>query len=430
VAVDLPFLTAYAPPGTSEGVLDPLGLYQIADQLAVELVPAVRERMQRIRFLTAMAVGSLVTEGLEDDPSVRDASPYLVWEWLLVEAIVRTKQGDPAIWGVPGTLVTRRALERYGYLDAASYLKTPRIFGFNGIYKRLAVHLGIVDVNLAPGPNAEELADAWAKDRGLEGLAAAKPTLHEWAATVRRGLAERPPRTKASWTERRWTELADAFAPAGIRGREKRLLKQLLLSADERSLNALPEIWNLQDEFSDESFSEESLHARLRSVAPRFAPLLGAIRRYEAMARHLQDAFDVLRAEAGRFDVQGYAVAEVAKDPDFARCVADLCRRFERANEALAVLPRIGGMVSATFQERFRAFAEPMSVPAYAHALCDHHVRIQKGKGDKRAWFDTLGGGRIFLRLAYREPRRALQLDRYVHDYRGRPIRRFKADLS
>jgi hypothetical protein len=83
MATSLPFMTSYDPPGTSEGTLDPLGLYQIADQLAVQLVPAVRERMQRIRFFTAMAVGALVTEGLEDDPRQRDASPYLVWEWLI-----------------------------------------------------------------------------------------------------------------------------------------------------------------------------------------------------------------------------------------------------------------------------------------------------------------------------------------------------------
>jgi len=84
-----PFLTGYDPPGTSEGTLDPLGLYQIADQLAVQLVPGVRERMQRIRFLTAMAVGSLVTEDFEDNPELRDASPYLVWEWLVVEALIK-----------------------------------------------------------------------------------------------------------------------------------------------------------------------------------------------------------------------------------------------------------------------------------------------------------------------------------------------------
>src|SRR5512140_3346672 len=96
----LPFLTAYDPPGASEGTLDPLGLYQIADQLAVALVPAVRERMQRIRLLTAMAVGALVTEDVDHDPTQRDASPYLVWEWLVVEALVRERRDHPSLWGV------------------------------------------------------------------------------------------------------------------------------------------------------------------------------------------------------------------------------------------------------------------------------------------------------------------------------------------
>ena len=164
----LPFLTSYDPPGTSEGSIDPLGLYRIADQLAVKLVPAVRERMQRIRFLTAMAVGALVTEGIEDDPILRDASPCLVWEWLIVESLIRKKGADPDIWGVPGTLVGSRAVNhQHGYLDARSYLKTPRIFGFNGVYKRLGIHLGLVDVHLGPGPNTEVLVDAWGPGAGI-----------------------------------------------------------------------------------------------------------------------------------------------------------------------------------------------------------------------------------------------------------------------
>src|SRR2546422_11088885 len=133
MTITFPFLTSYDPPGSSEGSLDPLGLYQIADQLAVQLVPAVRERMQRIRFLTAMAVGAMVTEDLEDDRQHRDASPYLVWEWLVVEAMIRTLGDDPGIWGGPGTAVARRAIDQHGYLDARSYLKTPRISGFNRV---------------------------------------------------------------------------------------------------------------------------------------------------------------------------------------------------------------------------------------------------------------------------------------------------------
>ena len=126
-----PFLTTYDPPGTSEGSLDPLGLYRIADQLAVQLVPAVRERMQRIRFLTAMVVGSFVLEDLEGNPRHRDASPYLVWEWLVVEALIREISDDASIRGVPGTGVTRRALAQRRVRRRAelpqdpSYLRLP-----------------------------------------------------------------------------------------------------------------------------------------------------------------------------------------------------------------------------------------------------------------------------------------------------------------
>ena len=63
MSAQLPFLTTYDPLGESEGSIAPLGLYHIADQFGTQLVPAVRERMQRIRFLSAMAVGSLVVEG-------------------------------------------------------------------------------------------------------------------------------------------------------------------------------------------------------------------------------------------------------------------------------------------------------------------------------------------------------------------------------
>lgn len=163
-----PFLTAADPTGTSEGSLDPLGLFQIADLLGTELVPAVRQRMLRVRFLSAMAVGAFVTEGLEADPRYREAAPYLVWEWHVVEAIVRTHDRaaeDRSTWGVPGIGVTRRAVKHYDRLDARTYLATPRVFGFNGVYKRLAIQLGITDVHLAPGPMADRLVKAWAVSR-------------------------------------------------------------------------------------------------------------------------------------------------------------------------------------------------------------------------------------------------------------------------
>jgi hypothetical protein len=427
-----PFLTVYDPPGTSEGTLDPLGLYQIADQLAVQLVPAVRERMRRVRFLTAMAVGSLVTEGLEDNPTHRDASPYLVWEWLIVESIVRQMPDEEDIGGVAGRHMARRAIDQHGYLDARSYLKTPRIFGFHGIYKRLAVYLGVVDVHLGPGPNGEKLADAWARGLGLSGFNEAKQIMSRWRAAVRRSLDENPPRTKPGWTGEAWAELARAFAPANALTREKRFLEELLLQSKERPLGALPAIWQLQERYDDENFSEEDLHNRLEKRQPNYGPLLDAIRGYESFARSLQDAFDVLKAEAATRDAQGFVVTTIASDTDFKRSVSGLHKRFETAYRALGEVVLTKFSLQNLFFERFEAFSEPLDPGACAAALCEHHLKVQRGKSSdgKRPWFDRLGADRIYIRHRYREPRRHVAPGRYLHEYRGRPIGRFRTDLS
>lgn len=432
MAVTFPFLTAYDPPGTSEGTLDPLGLYQIADQLAIQLVPAVRERMQRIRFLTAMAVGALVTEGMEDEPAQRDASPYLVWEWLVVEALIRETGNDPSVWGVPGTVVARRALDQHGYLDAHSYLKTPRIFGFHGVYKRLATHLGLVNVHLGPGPMAEGLVDAWARGRGLGGLEGAKRLMARWTEAVQRSLGGKPPRTRPGWDKKAWAELASAFAPGGCRAREKRYLRDLLLALDERRLGALPEIWQLQVEFDGDDFQEETLHNQLERRDPGMGPILSAIRSYETFARCLQDAFDVLKAEAARLDAQGFTVPDIARDADFKFSVDGIHERFEAAYNAIGDVAITSVSLQNLFGERFGAFAEPMSAAACAILLCEHHEAIQRAKSadGKRPWFDRIGQERIYIRQAYRQPRNAIQPGRYVHDYRGWPIRRFYFDLA
>jgi hypothetical protein len=430
--VSFPFMTSYDPPGSSEGALDPLGLYQIAEQLAVQLVPAVRERMQRIRFLTAMAVGAVVTEVLEDDPRNRDASPYLVWEWLLVEAITRSSRNATENWGVPGTSVTSRALVQYGCLDARSYLKTPRIFGFHGVYKRLAAYLSIVDVHLGIGPQAEALADAWARDLGLGGLSGAKPLIARWSRAVQRSLSERPPRTNTGWSQDAWLELSLAFAPSASKTKEKRCLQDLLLSAKNRRLGALPTIWQLQAEFVDDEFCEERLHDRIETLAPDYGTLLGAIRAYEAFSRSLQDAFDLLRAEATRRDAQGYSVPQIAADFDFRQSVNAVHERFALAFRNLGELVIAGMSIQSLFADRFQRFGSAIDPAECAIALCEHHEGIQRAKSamGKRPWFDRLGQDRISIRHDYRIARPKTQPGRYVHDYRGWPIRRFWKDLG
>jgi hypothetical protein len=160
-------------------------------------------------------------------------------------------------------------------------------------------------------------------------------------------------------------------------------------------------IWQLQADFDNDGFREELLHDELEQQQPGYRPLLNAIRAYEAFARSLQDAFDVLKAEAARLDVQGFDVTGIAGDADFKRSVSGL-------------------------HERFEAFGEPVDAGACAIALCSHHEAVQRAKSadGKRPWFDRLGQDCIHVRHAYREPRREIQPGRYVHDYRGKPIRR------
>jgi hypothetical protein len=432
MTITLPFLTSYDPPGSSEGSLDPLGLYQIADQLAVQLVPAVRERMQRIRFLTAMAVGTLVTEGLEDDPRNRDASPYLVWEWLITEAFVRSKIDEMSTRGAPGTLVAKRAVDQHNYLDARSYLKNPRIFGFNGVYKRLAIQLGIVNVHLGPGPHAEGLIDAWAHSLQSGNGEGAKQLIARWSTAVRRSLEEKPPRTKSNWGIDQWVVLADAFAPSKGKAREKRYLRDLLLAKEVQRLGSLPLVWELQEQFGDAEFREESLHDLLEEREPAYGSLLKAIRAYEGFARSLQDAFDVLKTAAAARDAQGFAIPAIGLNDDFKRSVKGLHERFESAHAALGNVSPLGTALQNLFSERFRRFSDPMDTGTCALAICDHHEDIQRGKSadGKRPWFDRLGRDRIYIRHAYRKPLDQIKPDRYVHEYRGWPIRRFYQDLS
>jgi hypothetical protein len=150
MSLTLPALTVFDPETSSEGTLDPLGLYMIADKLATKLVPAVRERMQRIRFLTVMAVGAVLSEELQWKTDDSECEPWLVWEWLVVEALLRSPTIAPELRGVLVTRESKRALSSHTYLTERSYLKTPRNLGFYCVRTRLAIHLGIVDVLMMP----------------------------------------------------------------------------------------------------------------------------------------------------------------------------------------------------------------------------------------------------------------------------------------
>lgn len=426
---DYPFLSKYDPSSTGEGSLDPLGLYLIADQLAQMLVPAVRERMQRIRFLTPMVVGALVTEGLAANPKYPQISPYLVWEWLVVEAIVRTHSDDDDLWGVPGTLVCGRACKKYGYVDYQSYLKTPQVFGFHGVYKRLAVRLGFLDIYLhIHEKQSEQLLSAWAKDQDLGHFDSSLGLYKKWRGAVERSLEQNPVRTKPFFSKADWQQMAACFVPDRAGSREKKVLRNNLLQpSSEKSLHALPRIWEIIEEDGDEVDSEKYYHQILRTRAREYALLVDAIGAYELFCRTISDAFDIVRYLGSKSDARGYLLSDANKEEDLSNLAAKLPDRYRTAVTELSELNK-----DVDFTDRFVRFSEPHSAEVLAKELCDHHEAIQrdKSKEGKRPWFDRLGTDRIYMRQNYRVMDYPSISDNYVHQYRTAPIRKFYNDLT
>ena len=431
--ISFPVLSVYDPVADSEGTLDPMGLYQIADQLATRLVPGVRERMQRIRFLTVMSVGAIVAEDIRVDPDKADVPPFLVWEWLVVEALLRHAESsgtdDGSLWGVPGTLVARRAIDSPGYLDARGYLKSPRIFGFHGVYKRLAVQLGLVDVHMNPRPLARSLVDAWAADIGTEKWGSLRPA---WEQAMGSSLAVEPCRTRPKWKDASWTDLAEAFWPNCIGSAERQLLTELLFGDAGTQSSRLTNIWGLHHDLTEQGtelkdVTEEALHQQLREGLPAARPLLDAISAYENFCRGLQDAFDVIRYEAGLHDVLD--TGEMAKHDPFCESIEALDQRCTAARQQLYEFD--AGM-AALFDDRFSRFFTRANSSDMASEICEHHEATQKGKSaaGKRAWFDRLGSDRIFLRHQYRIDKHENTPGTFVHAYRGKPVGRFYHDLK
>ncbi len=164
--LELPFLTEADPDLLGEGSLDPLGLARIADQLADQLLPDVTARMRRVRFLTLIAAGSHVIEDLRDIPAADHVTtPEIALEWNIIEAFARAGTLPfEARQALPGIAKARAALARKGRLDHLAYLRGPKVFGFFGVYRRLAVGADLVDGGLMLKTRGEQLLRAWEQD--------------------------------------------------------------------------------------------------------------------------------------------------------------------------------------------------------------------------------------------------------------------------
>ena len=428
-----PLLTERDDAESSEGGIDPLGLYTIADALGVRLVPGVRERQSHPRFLTAMAV-SLAVCG---DPSFEDgvvaadgvSGPWLVFEWYLVEAIVRASERDETL-GLPGSLKASRALADGVPLSAKRYLKTPAIFGFHGIYRLLARSLGIEQGGRL-GEAGFELLNTWAKEQGLEGFVgtatgpgqvARQQLVDGVHAGLERGATARS-RGWSGWNffprhlgiyeagrkEARWIATALLNDTTGFR---RDIIEFLISPAGHKA-------W--------EASSERRFHEALRRDArAALKSLLDAIASYERFARLCQDAFADCLCEMTR--KRGKTTpAELSR----LSTVHVASRRIpESFGEVMDTLEPFGQ--SVPFRDKFANLSERCGVAEWVSRLAEHHGQTQHHKppDGKNPWFERFDDGSFIIRPLYRRENGGSHDDSYVHAYRTQSLWSFARDLN
>jgi len=426
-----PLLTEFDPAISSEGSVDPLGLYNIADSLAVMLVPGVRERQRHPRYLTAMAVSASVCSEFDEERLASDgvSEPWQVFEWYMVEGLVRTCRNDE-LGGLPGIDKAATAISDGVSLSAKRYLKTPKVFGFHGVYRLLANTLGILDTQ-GLGETGCLLLNAWMDEQGLRGFHGGSGSFgskrkKELVSAVRDGLEKGATARSGSWNG--WRFFKDHLLPSVTPPQEASVIKQALLGADSEHRRQVLEflvsaegqkVWT-------ETGSERAFHEALTTRASsRLKELLGAILIYERFARLMQEAFnDCLALMTGKRGK--VSPKELASSPFVERASKEVPSIYEEASRRLEP-PGI----SSRFEESFSEFALKMSSVDWVRALLNHHVEIQKQKppGGKAPWFEKFDDGAVIVRAGYRRDEGGRDDDDYVHFYRTRSLWTFANDL-
>jgi len=433
-----PLLSELDPKQSQEGSIDPLGMYAMADALAVRLAPGIRERQSRPRFLSAMAVSFAVCSAFDDERVATDevSEPWQVFEWYVVEGLIRVLGTSGRLSRVPGTDKATVAIRDGVPLSASRYLKTPRVFGFHGVYRTLARELGVETLDRL-GETGYEILSVWAEEQGLQGFHdSTKGPGYQWRRSlvdaVEEGLAKGHTCRSAGWEG--WRFLADHLAPDATGKKEGKVLVQALLRDGEGFRRPVIEYLvspNGQEALSqtqpDDSLSEKAFHNGLRRAAgDALRYLLDTIQAYERFSRLLQDAFDDCLYEMSQ-NKRRLSPRDLGACKSVERASQRVPEQFEHLLEMLAPYG-----LGLRFQETFQDVSERQSSEVWAASLLEHHRRVQRGKppNGKAPWFERFDDGTYLIRPAYTKDEPGLHKDEYVHYYRTGPLLSFAHDLG
>ena len=436
-SVVLPSLSAYDSKEESEGYLDPLGLASTADRLADAVWPDFTNRMHRARFLTSIAAMAVVCERFQDLYAVDEVTPpHQVFEWYLVEAHARLDSASAIdTRNLPGIGKARESRRAGLDLSADRYLKTPSVFGFYGVYKRLASGLGVVDDDLYLGDAGFQLLEAWEQDRGLQGFSHETSTGTEggrlrerWRDAVAAGLKRGTTDRSAGWGG--WAEMVEFLRLDGIGRRERQLLRSILRQdgrGHQREFIDLvsgPGRWHALLGAEGEKKFLEKVASRCGS---ELRGRLEAIIAFENLARFLGDAWALLLhhstllspAPLGASDFASVLPRDFGPHP--------LAGLIDGASAAM-----VDDDTRRGFEDVVTRFSVVSTREELFQALVERHLDVQgrKVRGGKRPWFDETGAGGILVRNRYRLPDPRALGGGFVNTYRSCAVLSMLRDLD
>jgi len=432
IDLHLPFLTEADPVASGEGSLDPLGLSPTSERLADEILPGFRARMSRPRFLTAMAVSAAVSNGIEELVGVDGVTPVsVVFEWLLVEAFVR-KADRARTRFTPGIQKAQAATQSGEPISAKTYLKTPTVFGFHGVYKPLARRLRIIDDEMRLGDNGYALLKVWAEEQGLHGFvetyevasmgSAFRKSLR---AALEESLATGFCARQAGWSG--WANIAAHLTPGAIGREESRYLRDLIAKEDEAHTS---EIFELMRGFTGEASEQEIVEDSLMRHASReLGRDLLAIKSFEQAASLLEDAFAWMRYLSGRKRATPLSATDYASEPAVHDIAIRLPQTLRRAEDALSHTTTI---TQQRFAEVAKYYENLNDGKSLFDAVLFHHSHVQKNKPPegKRDWVERDGSGAIIVRPQYREPEEPVSRSWWGRPYRISTVQSFLSDMG
>jgi hypothetical protein len=427
------YRTELDPESSDEGRLDPLGLATLSERLAGRLLPGLLERQKRPGFLGICCVGLSIMNEVKAKISPSDC-PVDFWEayeWTVVTGII-ARHGDN-IQDLPANNKARTAKKNETALSPASYLKTPSVFGFHGVYKFLMKELQLENREYL-GENGFGLLNAWAKDRDLPGFIAnqagsgkseRKKLIDIVISSMAKGCLSE------SWRSGFWEFMAENFHHLKPGREEQKLITDLLRSNDSRR-----EVID----FYSSNFTPEDSKALLRDekifyqrakdhVSKNTKDRIDLVIKYETFARLITDAFnqtlEALTAE--RYGLSADQLSALKANKDAFALIPSAIHDFR------AALGNIDDNADLAEQiDRFKAFEHSLNALDFTNKLIRHHCENQRRKppNGKAPWLRQTDSHKWLMAPGYYREETADRTSQFVHPYRLNTIALFAKDLN